>query len=141
MSADAVLHQTPSWGEPGEPQGCLSDLNPPFLPPQELGSPAKAADGVQPGEHARRHCKSAVSTLLGHFARVSWRPTHTACRSHSAEPLTESNPLLRDFSYQLSRQLLCLHSQTCSIPLLLRRHPQSSSVGFPPHSPYPGGEQ
>lgn len=56
---------------------------------------------------------------------VSWTPTHTSCRSHSMDPLTESDPLLRDISYQLGRQLLCFHPQTdsSSHPALIKEPP------------------
>lgn len=108
LSADAALHKAPAVGS----QGCLSKLNPPFLCLQQLSSPAEGDDGVQGRKHAWRHCKSALSPLLGDFGGVCWTPTHRACRSCSPETLAGSHPLLRDISYQLSR--LCLHPQTDS---------------------------
>lgn len=99
------------WGA-----GKAKGLNPPFFSPEQLSSPAESPDGVQPREHAWRYCESAASTPLGDFERASWTPTHTACRAHSTEALTESDPLLQDISYQLGRQLLCLHPQTDSSP-------------------------
>lgn len=90
--------------------------NLPFLSPQKLRSPAKGAEGVQPGEHSQRRCTSAVNTSLGDFETFSWMPTHGAGRSPSMESLAESDPLLQDISYQLSRQLLHLHPQADSSP-------------------------
>lgn len=123
-------------GEPGEPQGCLSKLHPPFLSPPQLSSLAKGPDGVQPREHAWRHCKSAVSTLLGDFERVSWTPTHTAWNP------TERSPSLRMIhcsgTFHTSSAGSCSVSIHKLIPhpllLLLKRHPEILPIGFPPHS-------
>lgn len=139
VSADAVLHQTQSWGKPGELQGHLSHIRLlsflhrssaaqlRVLSVSNLGSTAGDTANQQSTHHweflkhfpGRPHMQ-----LAGPPAQSpSLRATHCSGTSHASSA----------GSCSISIHKLIPRS----ILLLLKRHPKISLVGLP----YPGREQ
>lgn len=142
VSADAVLHQTQSWGKPGEPQGHLSHLSHltllsflhrssaaqlTVLSVSSLGSTAGDTANQQSTHHweivkhfpGRPHMQ-----LAGPPAQSpSLRATHCSGTSHASSARSCSISIHK----LIPRPIL----------LLLKRHPKISLVGLP----YPGREQ